>query len=457
MFHSLVIRTMNTRHHVAALALAALISTPAFAVDRAQWDHNWPQWRGPQGSGVGPAATPPLEWSEDRNIKWKVELPGSGNATPIVWNDKVFILTAIPTGQTVQSEAEPPTQQEGRGGRGRGQAPTELLEFAVICLDRETGSTVWKQVARREVPHEGHHRDGSFASASPVTDGEHLLAFFGSRGLYCYDLNGELKWDVDFGEMQTRNAFGEGSSPAIHGDTVVVVWDHEGDDDFVVALDKKTGKELWRTQRDERTNWTTPMIIEVDGKAQAVVSGAKGPVAYDLETGEELWRGPKLTDNVIPHPVALDDTVIVMSGFRGAALHAIKLGSSGDLTGADAVLWSYKRNTPYVSSPALTDDFLYFASGNSAILTCLDAKTGEVHFAAERLEGISDIYASPVAAGDRVYVQGRKGTCLVLERGKELKILATNRIDEATDASVALVGGELFIRGNKSLYCIAQE
>jgi outer membrane protein assembly factor BamB len=450
---------MKNTHLLFVLVLAALTFAPAVAADQSAWNRNWPQWRGPLGSGVAPAATPPLTWSETENVKWKASIPGSGNATPIVWNDKVFILTAVPTGKKMEpdsSTAESPPGRQGRPGQSRGVQPSEILQFTVLCLDRANGQTLWKQVAREERPHEGHHRDGSFASPSPVTDGEHLLAFFGSRGLYCYDLNGDLKWDRDFGEMKTRNSFGEGSSPALHGDIVVVVWDHEGEDDFVVAVDKRTGKELWRRDRDEQTNWTTPLIVEVEGTAQAIVAGAKATIAYDLETGKELWRGPELTGNVIPHPVRLQDTVIVMSGFRGAALHALELGSSGDLTGTEAVRWSYTRNTPYVPSPVLSGDFLYFASRNSGIFTCLDAVSGEVHFAAERLEGLGDVYASPVAAGNRIYIHGRKGTCMVLERGSELKVLSTNQLDEDTDASAALVGDEMFIRGRHSLYCISE-
>ena len=451
---------MKTGSPIPALLLTALAFNPVLAADQAEWDGNWPQWRGPTGSGTAPAARPPLEWSETQNVKWKTALPGSGNATPIVWNDKVFILSAVPTGKKVELQAlpaEPPSEGPERRGRGRSQKPDEILQFTVMCLDRNSGEILWRQVARETLPHENHHRDGSFASASPVTDGQHLVAFFGSRGLYGYDLDGHLKWETDLGEMQTRNAFGEGSSPALHGDTVVVVWDHEGEDDFVVALDKRTGKELWRRERDEQTNWTTPLIVEVNDRPQAIVAGAKATIAYDLRTGEEVWRGPKLTGNVIPHPVRLEDTVIVMSGFRGAALHAIELGRSGDLTGSDAIRWSHARNTPYVPSPVLTDDSLYFASRNSGILTCLNARTGEPHFAAERLEGMGDVYASPVAAGNRVYVLDRKGTCVVLERGPDLKILATNKLDEDTDASPALAGSEIFIRGRNSLYCIAAE
>lgn len=451
---------MNTRYPLLSFCLAVLVSIPAFAADGAERNRNWPQWRGPLGTGLAPEANPPLEWSESKNIKWKVDLPGSGNATPIVWDDKVFILTAIPTGKKVAVEEPPletPPQEGPQARRGRAPKPTEVLQFAVLCLDRATGKPLWKRIAREEVPHEGHHRDASFASCSPATDGKHLLAYFGSRGLYCYDLEGDLKWDADFGEMQIRNSFGEGSSPALHGDTVVILWDHEGDDDFVVALDKTTGKERWRTPRNEGTSWTTPAIVDVNGNPQVIVAGTTAIRGYDLATGKEVWTGPGLTMNVIPTPVVANGVLYAMSGFRGAALYAIKLGAEGNLADTESVLWSHNRNAPYVPSPVLVDDHLYFGSGNNAILSCFDAKTGEAHFSAERLEGISSLYASPVAAGDRVYVLGRKGVCLVLQTGSELKTLAMNKLEDDTDASIAIAGNDVFIRGHKSLYCIAED
>ena len=446
---SMKTNTMNLRPTISmslcVLAAVALHADPAA---------NWHQWRGPEGSGFAPEANPPLEWSESQNVKWKVELPGSGASTPIIWNDKVFILTAVPTGETVETGES--TDDGDQGNRRRRQAPQEIQQFAVVCLDRNTGKVLWNKVAREQLPHEGHHRDHGFASASPVTDGEHLFAFFGSRGLYAFDMEGNLKWEVDFGDMNTRNSFGEGTSPALYEDTLVVVWDHEGNDDFVVAVDKSNGKELWRTARSEGTSWTTPVFAEVNGKPQVIVAGATAVIGYDLKTGEEVWRGPGLTANVVPTPIVDDGVVYAMSGFRGAALQAIKLGATGNLDGTDAILWSYNRNTPYVPSGTLVDEYLYFSSGNNSILTCLDARTGNAHFAEERLEGLSGIYSSFVATDDHVFVLGRNGACLVLEKGPELKIVQSNTLDDEITASMALAGDEVFIRGNKYLYCIAK-
>jgi outer membrane protein assembly factor BamB len=429
----------------------------------------WAQWRGPLATGVAPEANPPLEWSETKNVKWKIKIPGFGTSTPIIWGNRIFILTAIPMAKkgdakTPKPAVAPITESKSREGRPRGggiggavrsETPDEAYQFVVLCLDRATGKTLWQKIAREEVPHEGHHHDHGFASASPTTDGQHLLAYFGSRGLHCYDLDGNLKWEKSFGHMQTKNSFGEGASPALYGNSVIINWDHEGDD-FIVALDKRTGKELWRTPRDEGTGWSTPLIVEHAGKMQVIVNASGKVRSYDLASGKELWQCGGQTANAIPSPVAAGDTVYVTSGFRGSALQAIQLGRTGDLTGTDAIRWSHNKSTPYVPSPLLVDGLLYIVSGNNGMLSCFDAKSGQAHFEAERLEGVFGIYASPVAAKDRVYVLGRDGTCLVLKKGSKLEILAKNKLDDQTDASLAVAGNQLFLRGHQNLYCITE-
>jgi outer membrane protein assembly factor BamB len=443
------------------LLLEAIAHAGDAATDANQF---WPQWRGPLATGLAPLADPPVNWSEAKHVKWKVKVPGSGDATPIVWGDRIFLLTAIPTGKKAETKS-PDTPSgpsavdaaPGEGGPPRGrmnsETPKEAYQFCVLCLDRKTGKTLWQKTAREEVPHEGRQQNNTYASASAVTDGHLVLAFFGSRGLHCYDFEGNLKWSKDFGHMRTKMTFGEGASPALHGDAVIVNWDHEGDD-FIVALDKHTGKELWRTARNEGTGWSTPLVIERGGQAQVVVNATGMVRSYDLATGKELWSCAGQTANAIPTPVADADTVYVTSGFRGHALYAIALGRTGNLTDSDAIRWKYDKSTPYVPSPLLVDDLLYFVANNDAKVSCFDAKTGKPNFEVEPLEGLFSIYASPVAAKDRVYVLGREGACAVLKKGPKFEILATNKVDDKTDASLALVGNELFIRGRANLYCI---
>lgn len=445
---------------------------------------NWPQWRGPLANGVAPKGSPPTTWSETENVKWKVKIAGRGMSTPIIWENQIFIQSAIPTGKKI----EPPAQEKkaaanfspnvfgqaqapangaspdvqrrrrpaGGGGGGRGEKPTEFQQFVLICLDRQTGKTLWQQVATETVPHEGHHLDHSFASHSPVTDGKLVFGWFGSRGLHCYDTSGKLQWSKDFGDLRTANGFGEGGSPALHGDTLIITWDHEGED-FIIALDKKTGKELWKQVRDEKTTWSTPFVIEQDGKAQ-VIAAASGKVrSYDLATGKVLWECGGLGSNVIPTPVTGNGLLFAMSGHREPALLAIKLGRTGDLTGTDAVAWKLQRGTPYVPSPLLIEDKLYIFSGNNATLSCFEASSGKALMDGERLQGPSGFYASPVSAGGHIYLAGRNGTSLVLKPSGKAEVISTNKLDEKFDASPAVAGNELFLRGHEYLYCLAQK
>ena len=431
-------------------------------------EQNWSQWRGPHSTGVAPAANPPLTWSETNNIKWKVKLPGEGSTTPIIWGNQVFIQTAIPSGNKVEAltpksnsaptaATAPATNQPARGRGGLSTPkPTGVYQFVLLCIDRQTGKTLWQQVAREEVPHEGHHpTDGNFASSSPVTDGQHVFAYFGSRGLHCYDMNGKLQWSQDFGKMRIVMGFGEGSSPALYQDTLIVNWDNE-DGSFIIALDKNTGKTLWKIPREEKTSWATPLVVEHDGKAQ-VVTAATGKIrSYDLATGKLIWECAGLTRNVIPSPVAAEGLVYCVSGYSGNALLAIRLDCEGDLTGTDAIAWSYKKNTPYVPSPLLYGGKLYFFAVNNGTLSCFDAKSGRALIDAEKLDELQGVYASPVGASDRVYLVGRNGATVVLKQSEKLEKLAVNQLDDKFDASPAAVGKELFLRGQAYLYCIAE-
>lgn len=436
---------MMTLGRITAISGTVLLVTwcsEGLAQDKS--DGYWPTWRGPNISGVAPESNPPIHWSETTNIRWKVEVPGRGSASPVIWDDRVFVLTAVPAGSNRKLS------------QSVGLDPDRVHEFTVIAYDRVDGSVIWKDVAREEQPHEGAHRqNGSWASGSAVTDGEHLFAYFGSRGLYCYTLEGDLIWETDFGDKRMRNEFGEGTTPALAGDTLVIVWDHLGDS-FVVALDKRTGVERWRVERDEIDTWATPLIVEHEGRSQVVVGGMKRIVSYDLETGKVVWHSDGLTMNPIPSPVAAGGFIYLTSGYRGNALKAIRLDqASGDITGTSAIAWSLDRDTPYVPSPLLYDDILYVLKGNSGILSAFEAKGGRPHYQAQRLPHISNVFASPVGAADRVYITGRDGATVVLRHGAEFEVLSTNVLEEGFDASPAIAGDELYLRGARHLYSIA--
>jgi outer membrane protein assembly factor BamB len=484
---------MGVRLHT-VLILGCWLSRCAFGAD-ASAANEWRQWRGPEFNGVASHSKPPIEWSESKNIRWKVAIPGDGLSVPLVWNNLVIVQTAIPSGKVSDDEATKPDESqketpapevtapevtvdrqdgdgrrsergdappgERRGGRNRGPdrrpAPSQSYKFNVIALDRRTGETVWQRTVCELVPHEGSHGDGSLAPASPVTDGKHIFAYFGSRGLYGLDMQGNVVWEKDLGDMKTRNGFGEGSSPALAGDTLVVNWDHEGDS-FIVALDAKSGKERWRKDRDEATSWSTPLMVKDGDTRLAIVSGSNRIRAYELDTGKVRWECGGLGSNCVPCPVERHGKLIVMSGHREPALVAINyLGATGDLTGTERVSWSLDGGTPYVPSPLLYDDTLYFLQKNTGLLSCYDPDTGRPHFEKQRLEKIKGVYASPVGADGRVYIAGRGGITDVLKRGPEFQVLATNELDDQFDTSPAIAGNELYLRGRQHLYCIAED
>jgi len=407
------------------------------------YEKNWHQWRGPYMTGVSPDGDPAIEWSETKNMKWKIAIPGKGHATPIIWGDQIFILTAVETDKEGKTEVKNSEPQHGRGMPTT--RTTKIHKFVVLCVDRNDGKILWEKTVTEEMPQEGTHQFGSWASHSPVTDGEHIYAYFGSRGLYCLDMTGQVKWKRDFGQLSKRMNFGEGSSPAIYEDKIIVTWDHEGPS-FIVAVDKKTGKDIWKVDRDEGTSWATPYVVEVGGKR------------YDLGTGELIWECGGMTQNAIPMPFAADGILYVMSGFRGNALLAIRLADAkGNITDSDAIVWKHDKDTPYAPSALLKGNYLYFLRGNNGILSCFDAKTGKPHYSSQRLEGIGNIFASLFGAKDRIYITGQKGTFYVVKQGPEFAILAKNALDDNFNASPVVVGKQLFLRGYKNLYCIERE
>jgi outer membrane protein assembly factor BamB len=418
----------------------------------------WPSWRGQGATGVSEKGNPPLKWSETENIKWKVKLTGDGsNSSPIIWEDKIFFQTAVKTdvkGKPAPAPSETGGRSRGRRGPG-GSPPTNVYKFNLVCLDRNNGKVLWQKTVREEVPHQGHHNDHGFASFTPATDGKLIWANFGSRGLYCYDLDGNQKWCKDLGKMETLMGFGEGGSLAVAGDAVVVVKDHEGDS-FIIALNKVTGDTIWKKDRDEVTSWATPLPVEVNGKTQIITSATNRVRSYDLKTGDIVWQCSGQTRNVIPSPVTGFGMVFCTSGFRGSSLQAIELGHTGDLSNTDAVKWHVTEATPYVPSPLLYGDKLYVCSVNRAVISCYNAKTGKAYFFSQPLEEMSGIYASPAAAAGRVYFVGRRGVTYVLKPSEKLEILAINKLDDGFDCSPAFVGNEMYLKGKENLYCIAE-
>lgn len=416
-------------------SLLALVLAAAAAGDACGAD--WPHWRGDGGNGVSATATPPTTFSSTENVKWKTPVPGRGQGSPVVLGNQVFVVTAV--------NPSAPESSELFTGR---------LRFELHCYDRQTGGLTWRRVAIETKPVGETHGTNSFASASPCTDGELVFAHFGSQGTYAYTLAGDPVWQRDLGDMRTRADFGEGSSPTIAGDKLLVPWDEEGPS-FLYALDKRTGETVWRAPRDEPTCWATPLVVDAAGGAQVVMNGQTCARAYDLATGEELWRCGGQTQRPVASPVAGGGLVFVGSGFRGSFLGAFKLDGRGDLRSTESVAWSVGRDTPDLASLLLSEGRLYYFKAKSGVLACVDAATGKPFYTRQRT-GLKTLYASPVAAGGHVYAADRSGKIVVLKDSEQFEIVATNAMGETVDATPAPVDGELFIRGERHLFCIAE-
>jgi outer membrane protein assembly factor BamB len=418
--------------------LLVIFVNPVFSQTIVDYESNWPNWRGPLANGVAPKGNPPVSWSESINIKWRTAIRGKGFSTPIVWDKYVFVTTAIQKGGVAGSATIP-------------------YIFNVVALNRNDGKILWEKTVADEEVQDRIHQTASHVSNSPVTDGKFLYAYFGSRGLYCLDFKGNILWKKDFGQMQKRNNFGEGSSPALYGNKIVVQWDHEGQSE-IFCVDKNTGKDLWKKERDEPSSWSTPLIVKYNGKVQVITTASNKVRSYDLENGDLIWECSGLTGNVIPDAVFGDGILYVMSGYSGNALLAIRMADArGDISGTNAIVWSANVNTPYVPSPLLINKRLYFLRQNSGALSCLDAATGKAYYAIKMLTNLGVVYNSPVYADGRIYQLGGTGLTYTLKDGPELEIISANKLDDSFAASPAIAGDEIFLRGLKYVYCIARD
>ena len=452
---------------IGALALSLASITPPAAAPtphRPATDDNWPQWRGPTGMGLSEETGLPLRWGADSNLLWRAPLDGRGHSSPIVWGDRVFVTTAVEG----EVGGEPNRVVHVRDGfyddnpenRERYIHPDSVGSdrfhtLRVLALDAMDGTVLWDRVAFEGLPFDDRHRGGSYASPTPVTDGEHVYAYFGAQGLYAYDMEGTLAWSVDLGDIPSWG-LGDGSSPILHEDLIIVVADRDnGDDSFLVALDKRSGEQVWRTPRFVRTQWSTPLLTEGPRGPELVVSGFQHIAGYDPTTGTERWRAPGLRGNVIATPVASGETVFVSMGYPQKLTRAIRLGSDGDLAGTDALPWTYEKGTAYVASNLLYDDLLYLLADNG-ILTALDAGSGAVVYEGGRPPIPGRFYASPVGYDGKILLASSEGDMFVVRAGPEHEVLAVNSIDEAIWASPAIAGGKLFVRGAEHLYCFAE-
>lgn len=435
---------------------------------------NWPQWRGPEGNGLAPEKKLPAEWGPDKNIAWKVALPGSGWSQPIVWDNKIFVTAAVTENQTKPKAGDfnPMATADGPASNGFGffrgfgppsPPPDKIYLWKVICLDSVTGNILWERTAREGKPRTTVNRNNTYASETPVTDGECVIAYFGNTGLYSYDLSGKLLWSKDLGNYKMQLGWGTGSSPVLHGNRVFIQCDND-EKSFLVALDKKTGDPLWRLDRQEKSNWSTPYIWKNKQRTELITAGGTKLQSQNPETGELFWEmGAGGRNSLTPvggQELLYADSVDRMMGGSGPIV-AIRAGASGDIslkggeTSNAFVAWSIPLRTFRVASPLLYEGCLYMLDQQRGQVRCYNAKTGQENYT-ERLEGTKGFTSSPWASDGKVFCLDETGLTVVLKAGPELEVLTTNRLDETFWSSVAVAGENLLLRGVDHLYCIAK-
>lgn len=418
---------------------------------------NWPQWRGPQGSGISAEKNLPDEWGADKNIRWKTPLPGRGHSSPVVWGNRIFLTTdlegdVIPGAKAVQHVRNGQVWVHPDSVSGN-----RNHTLKVLCLDRDTGKILWEQVAYEGKVLDDRHRKNTYASGTPATDGKFVYAFFEAEGLYCYDFAGKLIWKTSVGNV-SKVGMGPGTSPVLYENLIILQCDLEDggpDLSFISAIDKRTGKEVWRVKRDHRKTHATPLVARSGDRTELIASGWETVVAYDPSNGKELWRCDGVRGWAIPSPVAGHDMVFVSAGYPGKRAMGIKLGASGNLTGTKSLVWSYDKGTAYVTSPILYGDYLYLVS-DKGILTCIDAKTGAIQYEGGRVPVPATFSASAVAFDGKIFLTSEDGDTFVIKAGPKHEVLATNSLGEPVYASPAISDGMLFIRGEKTLYCIGR-
>jgi outer membrane protein assembly factor BamB len=435
----------------AALALVA-VTLPA--VLRAE-PATWPQWRGPGSQGVSSEKGLPTEWSSARNVLWKADIPGRGHSSPIVWGDRIFLTTAL-EGEVVPGAKAVRHVIDGQDfvhpdGVGADRKHT----LKVLALDARTGTLLWERTAWEGTPYDTRHKKGSYASLTPVTDGSLVYAYFGSEGLYAFGFDGKPAWKASLGGIATVGV-GVGTSPVLYKDLIILQCDEDnGEKSFIAALDKRTGREVWRVPRKVQVSWATPILVNAGGRDELVTSGTELIIAYDPATGKELWRAKGLESNAVPSPVAGPDVVVVSAGFPAKLAMAIRPGGDGDVSDSPRILWRYAKGTAYVPSPILYGEFVYLVT-DKGLVTCLDAMTGQVKYEGGRVPVPASFMASPVAYEGQILLFSEDGDTYVLKAGPTHEVLRSNALGEPIFATPAVANGRLYIRTLGRLWAIGR-
>ncbi len=424
-------------------------------------DVNWPSYRGPQASGIAENYPTPTTWNtaKSENIKWKTPIPGLGHSSPVIWGDRIFITTAL-SGQQNDS------LRVGLYGDIKPVEDQSVHKWFIYCIDKNTGKILWEKLGFEGVPRIKRHPKATHANSTPATDGKHVVTFFGSEGLFCYDMSGKLLWKIDLGQLDSGYyivpdaQWGFGSSPVIHEDMVIVQCDVQ-ENSFIAAFNILDGKELWRTPREEVPTWGSPTVHSANNRTQVIVNGWKHIGSYDAATGNELWKLKGGGDIPVPTPVVAHGLVFIANAHgKMSPLYAIRLDASGDIsleensTSNEYVAWSVPRNGAYMLTPLVYGDYIYSCRNNGGLI-CYQAKTGERIYQQRLAGGGTGFSASPVAADGKLYFTSEIGDIYVIQAGPEFKLLAQNSMDEICMATPAISEGMLFIRTRKNLVAIA--
>ena len=443
------------------LLAAAFVLSPLAPAVLAQADPdaaNWPGFRGPGGRGVV-ADNPrlPEQWDSETNVEWKVEVPGTGWSSPVVWGDKVLLTSAVN-----EADSEPP--KPGLYFGGNRPTPKTVHRWIVHCVDLESGKTLWEHTVHRGAPPHGRHLKNSFASETPVTDGVRFYCYFGNVGLFAFDMDGKRLWERKWKAVKTRYNWGTAASPVLHNGRLYLINDND-DGSFLECLNAKDGETVWRTARpNEKSNWSTPCVWEHEGRTEIVTTGSGKARSYDLD-GKQLWSLGGMSSITVPAPFVSDGLLYFGSGYVGDGKRpflAMRPGAKGELSLEDAsqagspIVWLQPKGSPYMPTPIAYRDRLYVLL-DRGMLSGYDAKTGERLYDRERIGKLTKFTSSPWAYNGKIFCVNESGDTAVIEVGDAFKLLRVNPLGEMCMATPAIAGDRLLIRTIKSLFCIRKD
>jgi outer membrane protein assembly factor BamB len=445
------------------LILGIVISVQmASCQQNGNYTEQWPQFRGPYASGIVESTNLPDHWDMEtgKNIKWKAQIPGLGHSSPIVWDNKIYLTTAV----NILGED---SLKVGLYGDVSNYNDSVVKEFRVLCLDKNTGNILWNEVAHKSVPKTKRHTKASHADPTPATNGKYVVAFFGSNGLYCYTTEGHLVWKKDFEKMNAGYFYtpdmewNVSSSIVLYNNTILIQCDIL-ENSFLMALDVKTGDLKWKAERDEVSSYGAPTVFENNGKTQVIVNGFKHIGGYDFNTGEEIWKMKGGGDIPVPTPVVGNNLIYIHSAHgKSSPIYAIKSNAKGDISLQDKessneyIAWSIHRGGAYIPTGFVYGDYYYNLMGWNGKLSCFDAQTGKLLYK-EKLPDTRGISASGIASNGKLYFATEQGEVFIIKAGENFEIVAQNKLNDVVMASPAISDNTLFFRTQHKIIAIGQ-